>query len=155
MKINTIQSNSFKGYLVNGVTSETADYYRSRMADKQAKIKRQQELQERYMQQLNDLMQNYQSVLEFDSFMRSEEVKEIINRMPHNIDIRELIYSNSKDDNSTLALFSEEASKIKDRKGREIAYYSYCQNDDKSINKKGILSWLNNLVDYFNTTGRR
>ncbi len=155
MKINSIQnSNSFKGYINSQSLSNTLDSYITQIDEKNEKLNKTIKLQERYTRQLKGLTQNYLSALKFDTFMRDKEVKQAVDRMPEDADIIEIVHPDSSGEGNVFALFSTKVYKSIGSDDKNFAYYANCHNEDNSIDKEGILAWLNEIADYFDTLKR-
>ena len=156
MKINSTQNNnSFSGYIKHSQTlSNTLDNYITQIDEKNEKLNKAIKLQERYARQLKSLTQGYLSALEFDTFMRDKEVKQAVDRMPDDVDIEEIVHPDSSGEGNVFALFSKKVFKSTGNDDKDFAYYANCHNEDNSINKEGILAWLNEIADYFDTVKR-
>ena len=157
MKINTIQNASFKGYVRhNKDLEDTIKDLEKRINKKEKRIDQlwqdMLKLQERYVGQVNALKVNHIAVKEFDTFMRSDEVKEIVEKLPEDVDISEIIHKGKDGKDNTFTLYSAKVYGLTGMNEKAIAYYDKCQNNDGTINKEGIIAWLNNVNVYFETT---
>ena len=154
MKINAIQNSSFKGYVNNrGDMQNAIDTYRTKIAKKQEQISNEwsNALRRRqiHITELANLMDCRNSALEFDTFMRSKEVKQIVDNMPKDADINITVETDPKSGKGRYGLYSKKADKTTGTDDKYIAYCDYCQNEDNSLNKDGIIFWLNSLAEYF------
>lgn len=156
MKASILQNSSFKGYINhNQAIGSAIDSYVKLIREKSNKNKSlpyTARNQERYAKEFDNLIENYQSSVEFNTLMRSDKVKKIVEKMPKDVDINEVVQIDQKNNNIFFSLYSAKVNEVTRVQDKHLARYYNCQNSNKRINADGIIAWLNNIVKYFNGT---
>lgn len=122
------------------------------------------EMIEDYDSKIRFLQQQKKDAIEFDNFMRSNEVRELVSKLPQEDEVRMFngYYlpndAMDVDDSMPFSLIYKEADELAD--DDEYGYsgssallsmkqFSDVQNPDGTLNKEGIKAWLNVLVKFF------
>lgn len=113
-----------------------------------------------YDKEIQKLLKQKNDAVELDTFMSSHEVKEYTKLLPKKdfVDIRQSVDNDKenipanlqyvvRDDNSLHKLFK---TTIHPEKRDDLAF-SELRKEDGSLNKEGIMGWLNHLVEFFGT----
>ena len=106
-----------------------------------------------YDKEVQDIVRQKEFVLELDSFIHSDKVKEKVEtKLPkkHLFEVDSNLIFYGHDDLSIIPPFlfytprNSKGEQIQDTIG-----FSHTQNDDGSVNKEGILNWIDELIEIF------
>lgn len=112
-----------------------------------------------YDKEIQKLVKQRDNAIELDTFMNSKEVKQLTKQLPQKdiVDIQQSVEHEKIEDSMTGLRYVIRDNKSFDKMFKTIAHtekeddlsFEKVRKDDGSLNKEGILSWLNNLVEFF------
>lgn len=112
-----------------------------------------------YDKEIQKLIKQRDNAIELDTFMNSKEVKQLTKQLPKKdlVDIQQSIYHDRNEDSITGVQYVVRDDKSWDKlfkttihpEKRDDLAFEQVRKEDGSLNKEGILGWLNHLVEFF------
>ena len=105
------------------------------------------------------LMKQKEQAFELDSFMNTKEVKQLAKQLPKKdiVDIQQSVDHDKQEDSITGLQYIVRDDKSIDKlfkttihpEKRDDLAFEQVRKEDGSLNKEGIMGWLNHLVEFF------
>lgn len=112
-----------------------------------------------YDKEIQKLIKKRDEASELDTFMNSKEVKQLTKQLPKKdiVDIQQSVYNDKIEDCFTGVQYVVRDDKSWDKlfkttihpEKRDDLAFQQVRKDDGTLNKEGILGWLNHLVEFF------
>ena len=112
-----------------------------------------------YDKEIQKLLKQKEQALELDSFMNTKEVKQLAKKLPKKdiIDIQQSVDHDKLEDSITGLQYVVRDDKSFDKlfkvtihpEKRDDLAFEQVRKEDGSLNKEGIMGWLNHLVEFF------